>query len=75
MHVVPALQREKNQQEFAWLAVMNVMEVINYLSYTQKGKMVRGKMMMPDAFQMFRFFSSCTSLLNHVFAFKVVGPW
>lgn len=41
MPAVPALQREKNQQEFAWLAVMNVMEVINYLSCTQKGKMVR----------------------------------
>lgn len=38
MPVVRAPQREKNQQEFAWLAVTNVMEVINYLSYTQKGK-------------------------------------
>lgn len=36
MPVVLILQREKNQQEFVWPAVMNVMEAINYLSCIQK---------------------------------------
>jgi hypothetical protein len=40
MPVVPAPQREKNQQEFVLLAVMNAMEVINYLNYTRKGKQI-----------------------------------